>query len=664
MNKLIGQLKTLFQRYWSLGTVSAWLYLHAHHSQPNLQRRFVMRVLAPPFLILFILGLVGLWQYDRLVKEQVINELQRSSATTSIKLAGDLELRQTIQKRTGEDLFKIKSQYQIDRQRLDTDHQDCKANIKQNNNYTVSPPAACQPFLAALAFRGNSLQSIENDYVRKSEELIKVQNQQINDKLSAFKQFFPDTVALVIVNNEGHIVSSALAGDLAGSVEDFREESERALKIPVQGKIMLAENVRLGVFAYPIKDGSVLAAYNLDNDNFLKDILKSTPVDKQRVVAIILDSEGRAIYPPLRSKDSFTDKNELLRQNKYINVDINNTPHIAVGSETAGSKWLVMLASPKAAVLAPVRDAQLLGILIVGSLLVGFLWVGTFFIQRTARNIIKLVHGAAVFGSGKLSYQVKLDHADAEFMKLADTLNTMAKRIDLDEKEIDRKNKEFISIATHELRAPLTAIIGYLSMLREDYSKTFNKKARGIIEEVYYDSSRLRDLINDMLNVARLEGAENDVQLKLVDTDKVVSDVIRTSKAITKKSKIELSYDNARMHNVLADESRLRIVLNNLISNAIKYNRPEGSVKISYKLKGKMLVIAIADTGLGIPDDQQAKIFEKFFRVNHDDRKHIIGTGLGMFITHRYIIEMGGKIWFTSEHGKGTTFYFSLPIAK
>jgi two-component system phosphate regulon sensor histidine kinase PhoR len=201
-------------------------------------------------------------------------------------------------------------------------------------------------------------------------------------------------------------------------------------------------------------------------------------------------------------------------------------------------------------------------------------------------------------------------------------------------------------------------------MLREDYSKTFNKKARGIIEEVYYDSSRLRDLINDMLNVARLEGAENDVQLKLVDTDKVVSDVIRTSKAITKKSKIELSYDNARMHNVLADESRLRIVLNNLISNAIKYNRPEGSVKISYKLKGKMLVIAIADTGLGIPDDQQAKIFEKFFRVNHDDRKHIIGTGLGMFITHRYIIEMGGKIWFTSEHGKGTTFYFSLPIAK
>lgn len=99
------------------------------------------------------------------------------------------------------------------------------------------------------------------------------------------------------------------------------------------------------------------------------------------------------------------------------------------------------------------------------------------------------------------------------------------------------------------------------------------------------------------------------------------------------------------------------------MSNAIKYNRPAGSVTVSHVVKDNKLITSIADAGLGIPDDQKAHMFEKFFRVQNEDRKNVVGTGLGMYITREYILKMGGELWFESVHGQGTTFYFSLPLA-
>ena len=114
----------------------------------------------------------------------------------------------------------------------------------------------------------------------------------------------------------------------------------------------------------------------------------------------------------------------------------------------------------------------------------------------------------------------------------------------------------------------------------------------------------------------------------------------------------------------MADEQYLRVIINNFVSNAIKYNRPGGKVVISHALKGDKLVTSIEDNGLGIPESQKAHIFEKFFRIQDASHKDIPGTGLGMYITKQYIEQMRGKVWFESTHGKGTIFYFSLPIAR
>ena len=165
-----------------------------------------------------------------------------------------------------------------------------------------------------------------------------------------------------------------------------------------------------------------------------------------------------------------------------------------------------------------------------------------------------------------------------------------------------------------------------------------------------------------MLDVARMEGGRAEFIIKPVSVKKSVQEVVDSLMVTAQASDVGIVYKDSNATIVQADEARLRIVLNNFISNAIKYNRPKGSIMVTHSLKDNKLVTAVSDTGLGIPDDQKAHIFEKFFRVINADRQNVVGTGLGMYITRQYIVAMGGEVWFESAHGEGTTLYFSLPL--
>lgn len=634
------------------------------HQGSNLQRRFIMRVLAPPFFILLVLGIVIFWQLDKFVRKQAIDELRRASSTTAIKLEREFAIRQTVLRRTGEELFIIKSNYQLSRQTLEKSREDCLVYVRQKKTFQGAPAGVCDPFLAEFAKKGAaSLQAVEEGYARTGEELIKTQNQSINERLSAYKQFFPETMALLVLDDNHRIVSSALSDVFESSTDLLQEIAISAQKEIVEGKLIEKDKVHLGIFAYPINGGSVLAAYDLGSDGFVRQTWESTPIDRNEALAVILDSEGSSSYPVLPFAGDLKEASASLRQKEYVDLGLENIHHIAVGSEVGKSQWLVVVASPSVAVLLPLRDAQLLAVLVIGTLLVGFLWVGAFFIQRTLRSILGLVSGALVYAGGKLDYRIQLQKADEEFTALADTMNLMAERISAAEKEIDEKNKEFISVATHELRTPLTAIIGNLSMVYEDFGDRLDSTVKPLVEQVYNSTNRLRDLVNDMLDVARMEGGRAEFNIVPVNTQVIVQGVVDTLQITAKNSGITLKYNNAGATDVLADEARLRIVLNNFVSNAIKYNRPSGSVAVYHILKDMKLATAIADTGLGIPEDQKAHMFEKFFRVQNEDRKNVVGTGLGMYITRQYILAMGGELWFESTHGQGTTFYFTLPLA-
>ncbi len=632
--------------------------------ESNLQRRFILRVLIPPFLVLLIPVIVGFWQLDSLLRRQAIDELKRAAATTAARLDREFALRETVLKRTGEELFVAKSEYQANRKLLDDSREACRAHIMQKFTYRDAPGGVCDPFLDALARGAPSLQTIENEYVSLGTELTADQNERINEHLSAFKQFFPETLGLMVIDSDKQVVSSALSDVFKGSTDIFAAQAAEALTEPVQGKLLTSDGLELGIFAYPIAGGSVLAAYDLNNANFIRQSWESAPIDRSRMLAVILDSNGRPAYPDLKNESSFRDKNVLLRSEPYIDMTLQDVRYMAVGAPVGTSKWQVAVTSPRAIVLAPLRNAQLAALAVVGLLLSGFLWVGTFFTQRIVRNIISLVGGALVFGAGRLDHKITLPNPDEELLRLADTMNMMAERIATAEQAIDQKNKEFISVATHELKAPMTAIIGNLSMFKDDYQDKTDPMGNKLIDEAYYGTVRLRDLVNDMLNIARLESGQTEVDLVPMPIKKIVGEVVDTMKVVAKIANVKLTYDDKHAAQVVADETRLRIIINNFVSNAIKYNRPGGNVRISHRHKGKYLVTAIADDGLGIPEDQKARMFERFFRVKHDDRKSVTGTGLGMYITNQYVHGMHGEIWFESTHGEGTTFYFSLPIAR
>jgi signal transduction histidine kinase len=630
----------------------------------NLQQRFIIRVLAPPFLILLLLGILGLWQLNNIIRNQAISDLERSASSTAAKLEREFAIRQAVLKRTGEELFTIKSDYQVSRQKLDDDRAACSAWLNQKKSYKLAPDGICTPFLAEFANNGASAAAVQTSYVQTGTQIAKDQETEVNDRLSAYKQFFPETVALLVVDKNKQLVSSAISDVVQGSLDQFESEAAAAQTQPVEGKLISTPEYRLAIFAYPITGGSVLAAYDLNNDAFIHQSWQSTPIDTRKALAVIVDATDQTAYPNIKLDSSFAQAAGQLRSHPSTELRLRNIDHIAVGAQTDISKWMVIVASPKAVVFGPLRDAQIATVVVVGLLLVGFLWVGIIFIRRTIDSIVRLVGGALVFASGTLDYKIHLTHADQEFVQLAETMNKMAERIAAAEKEIDEKNKEFISIATHELRTPLTAIGGYLSMINDDFHDKLDPAVRPLFEQASRGTERLRELVNDMLDMARLEGGRVEFILEPQDIKAVAADVVDELRITAAEKGIQLVYDSAAAQTVLADKAKLHIIFNNFVSNAIKYNRPSGSVTLSHRVNGDQLVTMITDTGLGIPDDQKQHMFEKFFRVKNADRETVTGTGLGMYITKQYIEAMKGKLWFESTHGKGTTFYFSLPLSE
>lgn len=233
-----------------------------------------------------------------------------------------------------------------------------------------------------------------------------------------------------------------------------------------------------------------------------------------------------------------------------------------------------------------------------------------------------------------------------------------------DRKRLDRLKNEFVYIAAHELRNPVTAIRLLLNIIFDDKRVPLEPIIRGYLLKIQEADERLLQLVDDLLEVSRSESGRLKIQVAPQQISEHVEEIFGELRPTALTRDVELVHEKLHtMPQVLADPSKLKEIFANLISNAIKYNVNGGKVTVSHELQGDYLVTHVTDNGIGISAEDQAKLFEKFWRSEDVAVRAQSGTGLGLFIVKEMINRMGGKISVTSEAGKGTTFSFTLPLA-
>jgi PAS domain S-box-containing protein len=231
------------------------------------------------------------------------------------------------------------------------------------------------------------------------------------------------------------------------------------------------------------------------------------------------------------------------------------------------------------------------------------------------------------------------------------------------EEEIDRMKSEFISLASHQLRTPLSAIKTYSHMLMDGYMGDVSPPQKKSLRTIIAATDRMNELISTLLNITRIESGSINVAPKLLAVDKVAEDVIKELEMLASDKEIQITMKRTGKASttIKTDNLILREVLSNLITNSIKYTPEKGTVKVTITPRTKDVQICVSDSGWGIPKYAQDQIFSKFFRAHNIVKRETTGTGLGLYLVKGLLDTLGGKIWFTSKEGVGTDFYFTLP---
>lgn len=231
------------------------------------------------------------------------------------------------------------------------------------------------------------------------------------------------------------------------------------------------------------------------------------------------------------------------------------------------------------------------------------------------------------------------------------------------EREADKAKTEFVSVASHALRTPLTAIRGLVSMLLDEEYGDVNKSLRPPLKDIETSCERLISLVNDLLNISRIQAGRMKYELVDCSIDELIKDTIHFLSPISEEKKVKLITGKLDHINIQCDLEKTKEVLNNLIGNSFKFT-DSGSITISTKEVGEMIEVSVEDTGIGIRKEDQSKLFGLFQQVESGEGRPI-GTGFGLHVSRELVHKMGGDLWLErSEIGKGSVFTFSLPKSK
>jgi len=516
------------------------------------------------------------------------------------------------------------------------------------------------------------------------------------DVFDARLKAFPGLVEVVSVDLEGKEVIRLYTSHLDGFMDDSQDigGTEEFLKAKngfiYGGPVRFIDGSPEITFSAPImnKNGVVLSVIivrvSLER---MRTILQNIVVGQTGYLYLV-DSKGKVIASGLNGPPSFIDMLDVgivksvlgvggfsgpegqRRYNNFYEEPVVATGRFLEMNDLAESRWGLVAEWPAKeadAVINQLYQRNGIILFLVFVVVILFSILLSMFIVRPIRA---LEQGAERVAEGKFDEGVEIDTGD-ELEELGFHFNKMMVGL----KQLEELKNEFVFIAAHELRTPVAAMKGYLTLVLDGMTGPITGKTKDFIEKVVNSNQRLIQLVNDLLEVSRSEGGKLTIKVAPIDVTEPVRGVFTELQSLADKASVQLIYaPTADLPKISADADRLKEVLVNLIGNSIKYMGPPSqnssgeasglrTVTVSHEAQGKNLITRIADTGLGMSKEAQGKLFEKFYRVQTEKTQSIQGTGLGLFIVKQIIEKMNGRIWAESEEGKGSTFSFSLPVA-
>lgn len=230
-------------------------------------------------------------------------------------------------------------------------------------------------------------------------------------------------------------------------------------------------------------------------------------------------------------------------------------------------------------------------------------------------------------------------------------------------KRLDASKDEFLSMASHQLRTPLTSVKGYLSMMIDGDVGKISSMQKQVLEEAFSSSERMVHLIHDFLNVSRLQTGKFMLELSDVNLAELIQQEVKSLEKVASSHSMKLAFANtAGEVHLQIDDTKIRQVVMNYIDNAIYYSHPDSIIAIELSKTDEDVVLEIKDTGIGVPKSEQDQLFSKFYRASNARKQRPDGTGVGIFLAKKVVTALGGDIVFRSKEGKGSVFGFTLPL--
>ncbi len=268
----------------------------------------------------------------------------------------------------------------------------------------------------------------------------------------------------------------------------------------------------------------------------------------------------------------------------------------------------------------------------------------------------KILETINKISEGHLNQRIEVKGND-EFTKLSNAINTMTASLE----QVEQSRQEFVSNVSHELKTPLSSIkvLSDSLLLQENVP---NEMYREFMQDINSEVDRMTNIINDLLSLVRLDSGAAKLNIKTFSANEFLKAIIKQLTPLANKKNITINFSANSEVSIEADEVKLNLAITNLVENGIKYTPEDGSVKISLENDNQYCFITVQDTGIGISEEEQSKIFERFYRVDNSRDRETGGTGLGLAITHSTIMLHSGSVKIISGEGNGATFIVKIPL--